>query len=82
MAEGGGLDPQRSRARPASNGRRPPGRFTFQNWRMAEVLIPMPFGTIGVQRRAGGFAGSPSVLAFSGGLEPPTSRFGDGCSSD
>jgi hypothetical protein len=81
MAEDGGLDPQRSRAQPASNRRRPPGRFAFQNWRTAEVLIPMPFGTIGVQSRAGVLVRFAIRLAFSGGLEPPTSRFGDGCSS-
>ncbi len=54
MAESGGLDPQCLRTQPASNGCRPPGRFTFQIWRMTGALEAQTLsGPIGFQNRAG-----------------------------
>lgn len=38
---------------------------------------PKPFGSIGIQSRAGDLAGSLSILDFSAGFEPTTFGFGN-----
>ena len=48
--EGRGLDPQWETTQSLC---RSPDRLTFRIWRMAEHSKPMPYGTIGVQSRAG-----------------------------
>ena len=53
MEEGRGLDPQWRTTRSLSKRCRSPDRLTFRIWRMAEHSKPMPYGTIGVQSRAG-----------------------------
>ena len=51
--EGRGLDPQWETTQSLSKRCRSPDRLTFGIWRMAEQSKPMPYGTIGIQSRAG-----------------------------
>src|SRR5215467_4681096 len=81
MAEGGGLDPQRSRARPASNGRRPPGRFTFRIGGWRSIRSPCLAAPSVFKAAPASHAGSPSKLAYRIGFEPMSSTFGGSRSS-
>jgi hypothetical protein len=81
MEEGRGLDPQRLR-RPIAFHAMPAARpVDLPCWRSGEVLISTPCGAHRFQNGLGVLTDYRSMLVFSGGLEPPTSRFGDECSS-
>ena len=60
--------PRRFRRRPASNGRRRPGRFTLHNWRMADHSKATPCGANRFPADARDLARSPSVGGAKGGI--------------